>query len=145
MEGSSKQDHSRLHPPSPIDEEYPPTPSPRSHAAPVSPWIRKPDPERLAHLQSEGQLHIPEPDLESGPSEQKPKRRIICGCSKSTFIIVVFFLIVIIAAAIGGGVGGTIFSDKRLVCPAPLLYTSDIARLGLHWRRNGAQRRWALC
>lgn len=134
MEGSSKHHHhhhnnDRLAPPSPIDEEYPPTPSPRTNASPISsPWIRKPDPERRVSLPPpvvENHPHaLPDPgdDVEAGDgaAEQKTSRKMICGCSKSTFIILLFFLIVIIAAAIGGGVGGTIFANKKFVfLPSP--------------------------
>lgn len=129
MEGSSKQQQphphhnhittSHLHPPSPVDEEYPPTPSPRTNVPPSSPWVRKPHdhPERQAS--PEDRLHVPaDPDLEPGTADEQKtgKRRVVCGrCSKSTFIIVIFFLIVIVAAAIGGGVGGTMFADRRFV------------------------------
>lgn len=142
--------HDRLSPPSPIDEEYPPTPSPRTTASPVSsPWIRKaggadvshdrrgstqPHPDQMPpeHYMQQQQRAPTAPrglsqggmmtnDLEAGPSgataaeQKKAKRKMICGCSKSTFIIVLFFLLVLVAAAIGGGVGGSIFANKKFV------------------------------
>lgn len=133
MEDSSKQRPNHLQPPSPIDEELPPTPSPRTNTGPVSPWIRKPDPERLSQLQAESQVHMPDPDLEAGGAAgQKAKKRMICGCSKPTFIIVLFFLIVIVAAAIGGGVGGTMFSNKRFVVVVVLVLVVVVPFLSSH-------------
>lgn len=80
-----------------------------------SPWCRKPDPDRLKHVQIDDRpvAYPEEDDVELGGDAAGPKeKKRICGFSKSTFIIILFFVIVIIAAAIGGAVGGSIFAAK---------------------------------
>lgn len=90
-------------------------------------WFRKPNLERLSHIQIDARPQGPhlsdvddDDDVELGggggggaDTGDTKQRKMICGCSQSSFIILVFLIIVIIAAAIGGGVGGSLFASKR--------------------------------
>lgn len=136
MAGSSKEAQKYLEPPGPALRpiESSPFPQPRngldraqSQAGDLpttsimrSPWLRKPDPNRLTkHVQIDDQpVAYPEhDDVELGrdataAAGSETKNRMVCGRSKSTFIIVLFFVIVVVAAAIGGGVGGSFVASK---------------------------------